>query len=114
MSCELAACCSVRCEKGLTCKRRYIEGFCEDYYNFGSCTISDTGIKESYLCGPNGNYEMYIPIDRDKIIEEFNKVIKMSEDIGYPIKLYPESEISLRIYYNEDRNMLLVDKYLCR
>ena len=115
MSCELAACCSVRCEKALTCKRRYIEGFCEDYYSFGSGGISSDGdLVENYWCGPQGDYKMYIPIDKSIIINEFNKVIKMSEDIGYPIKLYPESEISLRIYYNEDRNMLLVDKYLCR
>lgn len=49
------------------------------------------------------------------IIEAFNDVIKMANDMGYPIKLYPESEDSLNIYYNDDYpNMILVDKYLSK
>ena len=49
------------------------------------------------------------------IIEAFNDVIKMAEDMGYPIKLYPESESSLCIYYNDDYpNKILVDKYLSK
>ena len=114
MSDNLAACCSIRCEKGITCKRRYVSGFCEDYYSFGSCSISAKEIIEHHWCGPLGNYAMYIPIDTSMIINEFNKVIKMAEEIGYPIKLYPESENSLKIYHNTERDMLLVDKYLCR
>ena len=46
------------------------------------------------------------------IIEAFNDIIKMAEDMGYPIKLYPESETSLYVYYHDDHpNMILVDKY---
>ena len=112
---ELAACCSTRCEKGLTCKRRYVSGYCEDYYSFGFGSIGSDGVLiEKYCCGPHGNYNMYMPIDKSMIIDQFNTVIKMSEEIGYPIKLYPESENPLKIYYNTDRDMLLVDKYLCR
>jgi hypothetical protein len=112
---ELAACCSTICEKGLTCKRRYVSGYCKDYYSFGSCSFSDNNAPiENHWCGPHGNYNMYIPIDKSMIIDQFNIVIKMSEEIGCPIKLYPESENPLKIYYNTDRDMLLVDKYLCR
>jgi len=109
---DIAACCSTICEKRLTCNRQYVSGYCEDYYSFGSGGIGDEG---HYWCGPQGNYNMYIPIDKSMIINEFNKVIKMAEDIGYPIKLYPESENSLSIYYNDEhKNRLLVNKYLCR
>lgn len=116
MNTDLAVCCSNRCEKRFTCKRQYISGCCEDYYSFGSGGLNSDGkITETYWCGPLGNYNMYIPIDKSIIINEFNKVIKMSEEIGYPIKLYPESENTLSIYYNEEHeNMLLVNKYLCR
>lgn len=65
--CNISACCSFRCEKYSTCKRAFISGYTEDYYSFGSGSISDAGIKEEYWCGPKGNYKMYIPINTPEL-----------------------------------------------
>lgn len=64
------ACCSLRCERWRKCANhtsnpRGHDGIesVEDYYWFGSGSISSEGCTEHWWCGPHGNWGMFSPID---------------------------------------------------
>lgn len=59
-------CCSNKCEKQTYCANHAInnEGtnVCEDFYSFGSGTMSENGCEIKYWCGELGEYKMYEPV----------------------------------------------------
>lgn len=61
-------CCSNKCEKQLECANHAInnEGmnYAEDFYNFGSGSLSSGGLKENFLCSELGNWGMFVPIEK--------------------------------------------------
>lgn len=60
-------CCS-NCERQHECANHAInnEGmnYAEDFYNFGSGSISSGGLKENFLCSELGNWGMFVPIEK--------------------------------------------------
>lgn len=59
-------CCSTRCEKAAECGLHVSNSFgthqVEDFYYFGSGSISSEGCTENYWCGSLGDYKMFRPI----------------------------------------------------
>jgi hypothetical protein len=92
----MVCCCSTVCERKHLCAN-HIDSpidestdkitLVEDYWSFGSCSISSEGItNEDYWCGPMGDYKMFTPIKVEllekqiatiketiKELEKFNK-----------------------------------------
>ena len=60
-------CCSNKCEKRLECARADInnEGMhcVEDFYSFGTGTITENGCEVDHWCGELDNYKMFKPIE---------------------------------------------------
>lgn len=61
-------CCSDICEKQNECARHCINnyGTCyvENYYSFGSGTMSENGCEIEHWCGEQGHWRMFEPIDK--------------------------------------------------
>lgn len=60
-------CCS-KCERQYECANHAInnEGmnYAEDFYNFGSGSLSSGGLKENFLCSELGNWGMFVPVEK--------------------------------------------------
>ena len=62
-------CCSNVCKKQTECARHSMnnEGmhYVEDFYSFGSGTLTNDGCKIECWCGELGNYKMFKPIEEE-------------------------------------------------
>ena len=59
-------CCSDKCERRFECAKHDInnEGIsvCENFYSFGTGSITDNGCEIVHWCGEAGNWKMFEPI----------------------------------------------------
>lgn len=66
----MQGCSSIECEKKNECARFYTNlkevAPVENWATFGSGFIGSSGVEESWACGRNGNYAMFIPIEKEK------------------------------------------------
>lgn len=64
----MTTCCSTRCEKRYECNKHCFNNVgsytSEDFYTFGTGSISSEGCKEEHWCGELGNYKMFEPIKK--------------------------------------------------
>lgn len=83
------ACCSNQCERRHKCANHMnnprgtngIESV-ENYYWFGSGSISSEGCTENWWCGPHGNWGMFTPVNVEllkKKRDALDKTIKELE-----------------------------------
>ena len=74
-------CCSDVCELRQKCAKHAInnEGinYCEDFYSFGSGTISSDGCTVDYWCGELGKHKMFEPVNRvsEETLKELEEVL---------------------------------------
>ncbi len=90
------ACCSGQCERKHLCAHntanpRETDGWenVEDYYWYGSGSISSEGCTEHWWCGPHGNWGMFTPINVEllkKQRDRLNETIKELESGKYETK----------------------------
>lgn len=74
-----ALCCSDKCEKRFECARADInnEGtHCvENWYSFGTGTMTENGCQIDHWCGKLGNYKMFEPMEvkiEDVVVRDFS------------------------------------------
>lgn len=84
-------CCSNQCERRHLCAH-YIDNLkqtdgwdtVEDYYWYGSASISSKGCEEHWHCGPQGNWGKFAPINEESLdmprYIDANKLIKHLKD----------------------------------
>lgn len=87
------ACCSSRCERRHLCAHytgnpRETDGLesVEDYYWYGSGSISSEGCTEHWWCGPHGNWGMFTPANVELLKKQrdaLNETIKELESGKY-------------------------------
>jgi hypothetical protein len=87
------ACCSSRCERRHKCANytgnpRETNGWetVEDYYWFGTGSISYEGCTENWWCGPHGDWGMFRPVDVELLKKQrdaLDKTIKELESGEY-------------------------------
>ena len=87
------ACCSSKCERRHLCAHntmnpREISGWetVEDYYWYGSGSISSQGCEEHWWCGPHGDWGMFVPINVELLKKQrdaLNETIKELESGKY-------------------------------
>ena len=93
-------CCS-NCERQYECANHAInnEGmnYAEDFYNFGSGSISSGGLKDNFLCGELGNWGMFVQIEPKitTITQEFDlgsdeEIQEYIDECGYTGLITPE------------------------
>ena len=133
------SCCSKHCEKYDYCTRahaRHNDTPILSYYDLTIPNPYSFRLPDMYVCGPNTNYELFIKADNHlteesiinaklpytrtddnankiitAIIESFNSLVSMAKLMGYDIKLTPNSEEPLCLYYHDDYpGIILVDK----
>lgn len=82
------ACCSNRCERKLKCAHhmdnpRETNGWesVEDYYYYGSGSISSEGCEEHWWCGPHGNWGMFTPIDVELLKKQRASLDKLISEL---------------------------------
>lgn len=82
------ACCSNRCERRQKCAHytgnpRGTDGWesVEDYYYFGSASISSEGCEENWWCGPHGNWGMFTPVDVNLLKEQRDALDKTIKEL---------------------------------
>ena len=94
-------CCSDKCEKQVYCINHAInnEGVnvCEDFYSFGSGTMTENGCEIDHWCGELGNWEMFEPIEPTTItvVQELylgsdEEIQKHIDESGYTGLITPE------------------------
>lgn len=68
----MTTCCSMKCEKRWNCAKHCFNNVgeypSEDYFTFGSGSISSNGCKVNYWCGELGNYKMFE--NKNKIVDD--------------------------------------------
>ena len=89
------ACCSSQCERKHLCahyidnpRETYNGENIEDYYWFGSSSISSEGCEENWWCGSHGDWRMFTPINVEllkKRRDALNETIKELESGVYGI-----------------------------
>lgn len=61
----MTSCCSIQCKKRWDCAKHCFNNIgaypSEDYFTFGSGSISSDGCKVEYWCGELGDYKMFKP-----------------------------------------------------
>lgn len=87
------ACCSSQCERRHLCahntvnpRETYGLETVEDYYWYGSGSISSEGCTEYWWCGPHGNWGMFTPINVELLKKQrdtLNETIKKLESGKY-------------------------------
>ena len=64
-------CCSDKCERKFECAKHCInnEGIsvCEDFYSFGSGTMTENGCEIKHWCGSLGNWGMYQCVGSEEV-----------------------------------------------
>ena len=82
------ACCSERCERRNKCAHYTgnpsgTDGWesVEDYYYFGSSSISSEGCEENWRCGPHGNWGMFTPVDVNLLKKRRDALDKMIKEL---------------------------------
>lgn len=82
------ACCSSRCKRRHKCAHyvnnpRGIEGVesIEDYYWFGSGSISSDGCEDHWRCGPHGDWGMFAPIDVELLKKQRDVIDKTIKEL---------------------------------
>lgn len=86
------ACCSTKCERQHKCayhinnprKNTGIESV-EDYYWYGSGSISTEGCTEHWWCGPHGNWKMFSPIDIELLKQQRDQLTKIITELEQEI-----------------------------
>lgn len=62
-------CCSDKCEKRFECARADINNagmhYVENYYSFGTGTMTENGCEIEHWCGELGNYKMFESIEKN-------------------------------------------------
>lgn len=82
------ACCSSICEIRHKCanytgnprEAGYIENV-EDYYWYGSGSISSEGCTENWWCGPHGNWGMFTPINMELLKKQRDALDKRIKEL---------------------------------
>lgn len=82
------ACCSNQCERRHKCANHMnnprgtngIESV-ENYYWFGSGSISSEGCTETWWCGPYGNWGMFTPVDVNLLKEQRDALDKTIKEL---------------------------------
>ncbi len=79
-------CCSSQCERKAECANHAInnEGtnYCEDFYNFGSASLSSEGRKETWWCSALGNWGMFT-----QVVHEWNKLYEKTPPVNIEVEL---------------------------
>lgn len=82
------ACCSNQCERRHKCAHytgnpREADEYesIENYYYFGSCSISSEGCEEHWWCGPHGNWGMFTPINTELLKRQRDALDKTIEEL---------------------------------
>ena len=94
-------CCSDKCKKRFECAKADINNkgmHCvEDYYSFGSGTMTENGCEIEHWCGEMGNYKMFEPIEPTiiTVTEEFDlgsdeELQEYIDELGYTGLITPE------------------------
>ena len=79
-------CCSDKCERWFDCALHETnnEGinYCEDFYNFGSGSISSEGCTEHWWCSEKGNWGMFVQVEH-----EWNKLYERTPPVNKRVEL---------------------------
>lgn len=99
-------CCSNQCERQFDCSLHSInnEGinYCEDFYNFGSGSISSEDCTEHWWCSEKGNWGMFVQVEH-----EWNDLTEVTPPVNKKVELRVFVDGKERIY--EDRLIPLVN-----
>ena len=93
-------CCS-KCERQYECANHAInnEGmnYAEDFYNFGSGSLSSGGLKDNFLCSERGDWGMFVPIkpkvttiNQELDLGSDEEIQKHIDESGYTGLMTPE------------------------
>lgn len=82
----LTVCCSNECERRFECAKADInnEGinYCEDFYNFGSGSISSEGCTERWWCSEKGNWGMF-----EQVEHKWNNLTEIAPPVSKEVEI---------------------------
>ena len=99
-------CCSNECERQFECALHSInnEGtnYCENFYNFGSGSISSEGCTEHWWCSEKGNWGMF-----EQVEHKWNDLTEVTPPVNKSVELKVVVDAEERIY--TDRLIPMMD-----
>ena len=93
-------CCSNECERQFECALHSInnEGtnYCENFYNFGSGSISSEGCTEHWWCSEKGNWDMFVQVEH-----KWNNMWEITPPVYKSVELKVFVDDEERVYEDE-------------